>query len=105
MQALGQINSANITQTILTLTRNTLRVSQAHFTKNLSSKLVICTNLANAHTLNNNLTGTQNTINIALSNIDPALVQVPISLLDLMVYLNLRLGKNYIVIYITNCSR
>ena len=86
------MNSANVTQTILTVARNALGINQAHFVKNLSSKVVIYTNLATAHILNNNLTGAQNAINIALSNIDPALLQIPISLLNLMVYLNLRLG-------------
>lgn len=87
------MNSANVTQTILTVARNALGINQAYFTKNLSSKVVIYTNLATAHILNNNLTGAQNAINIALSNIDPALLQIPISLLNLMIYLNLKLGK------------
>lgn len=98
-QALNQMNSANVTQTILTVARNALGINQAHFVKNLSSKVVIYTNLATAHILNNNLTGAQNAINIALSNIDPALLQIPISLLNLMVYLNLRLGKQIFLLF------
>jgi len=93
-KALNQMNSANVTQTILTVARNALGINQAYFNKNLSSKVVIYTNLATAHILNGNLTGAQNAINIALSNIDPYLTTVPISLLNLMIYLNLKLGKN-----------
>jgi len=92
-EALNQMNSANVTQTILTVARNALGINQAYFNKNLSSKVVIYTNLATAHILNGNLTGAQNAINIALSNIDPYLTTVPISLLNLMIYLNLKLDK------------
>lgn len=91
--ALNQMNSANVTQTILTVARNALGINSAFFTKGLSSKVVIYTNLATAHILNGNLTGAQNAINIALSNIDLNVAQIPMSLLNLMIYLNLKLDK------------
>jgi len=87
------MNLTNVTKNILNITRNALGINQAYFNQDLTSKVVIYTNLASAHILNGNLTGAQNAINIALSNIDPALTMVPISLLNLMIYLNLRLGN------------
>ncbi len=99
------MNSANVTQTILTVARNALGINSAFFTKGLSSKVVIYTNLATAHILNGNLTGAQNAINIALSNIDLNVAQIPMSLLNLMIYLNLKLGKFSIEISFLFCNR
>ncbi len=90
---MSEITTLNLNQSILTCAQNVLGVNQACIMKNLSSKVVIYTNLATIHLLNNNITEAQNAIESALKYIEPALTQTPIPLLNLMVYLNLKLGK------------
>jgi len=104
-EAINIMNLTNVTKNILNITRNALGINQAYFNQDLTSKVVIYTNLASAHILNGNLTGAQNAINIALSNIDQALTMVPISLLNLMIYLNLRLDKPEIALQILKRRR
>lgn len=92
---MSQITALNLNQNILTYARNVLGVNQACLLKSFSSKVVIYTNLATAHLLNNNPSAAQNALDNALKNLDPTLQQTPTPLLNLMVYLNLKLGKVY----------
>lgn len=87
------MNSANVNQLLVTSARNVLGINQTCFMEKLSSKIVIYTNLATVHILNNNFTGAQNALNIVSANLDPNSSQVPIPILNLLIYLNLRIGK------------
>lgn len=90
---MSQITALNLNQTILTSARNVLGVNQACLLKGFSSKVVIYANLATAHLLNNNLSAAQIALDTALGNIDPTLQQTPTPILNLLVYLNLKLGE------------
>lgn len=96
------MNSANVNQLLITSARNVLGINHTHIMDKLSSKIVIYTNLATVHILNNNFTGAQNALNIVLNNLDPNSLQVPIPILNLLVYLNLRIGKK-INFHCLNC--
>jgi len=97
--ALNSINKVSLTQTIQTAARNILGNNQAYFAYNMNNKIVIYTNLAMVHIMNNNLAGAQNAINIALSNIENSqspTAQIPIPLLNMMIYIYIR-NDNYIM--------
>lgn len=84
----------NLNQVIMTCAQNVLGVNQPYLLRTLSSKVAIYTNLASVHLLSNNLTAAQAALDNALKSIEPAHPQTPIPLLNLMVYLNLKLGKD-----------
>jgi len=68
-------------------------MNQAFMMPSLSSKVVIYANLATIHLLNNNFSAAQSSIDSALKSLDPNTIQTPIPLLNLLIYLNLRMGK------------
>ena len=74
--------------------------------KDFNSKVVIYTNLATAHLLSNNISAAQTALENALKSLDPAAGQssalTPTPILNLMVYLNLKLGKRLVWIVYTN---
>ena len=82
----------NLDQIILTHARNVLGMNQAFLMPSLSSKVVIYANLATIHLLNNNLPSAQSSIDSALKSLDPSSLQTPIPLLNLLIYLNLKMG-------------
>jgi len=92
-EALSEINTLNLEQIILTHARNVLGMNQAFLMPSLSSKVVIYANLATIHLLNNNLTSAQSSIDSALKSLDPSTLQTPIPLLNLLIYLNLKMEK------------
>ncbi len=91
---MNQTSTASMNQNILTSARNVLGVNQTSFMEKINNKVVLYTNLATVHILNNNFTGAQNALNIAYNSLDGNLSQTPVPLLNLLIYLNLKTGKN-----------
>ena len=69
----------------------------------MNNKIILYSNLAMVHILNNNLIGAQNVINIALTTLEnnqpSPNTQIPIPILNLMIYINIRNGITIILLY------
>jgi len=92
--ALNWINKVGLSQTIQLGARNILGNSVCHFSYNMNNKVIIYTNLAMVHIMNNNINGAQNAINIAVTNLENN-THIPIPLLNLMIYVHIK-NDNYV---------
>lgn len=92
-EAMAQTSAAAMTQQINISARNVLGINQTYVTDKISNKVIMYTNLATCHILNNNLTGAQNALQIAYASLDPTNLQTPVPVLNLLIYLNLRIDK------------
>jgi hypothetical protein len=90
---MAQTSAASLTNTIQMSARNILGINQTFVTDKVTNKVIMYTNLATCHILNNNLNGAQNALQIAYASLDPTIPQTPVPVLNLLIFLNLRLGK------------